>query len=185
VETWKLIFTGVSAVVALLSAIASAVAWWRSREAKVVAERKRDEAVDAATRVAAAADRIAEVQESRKTAEESTQASSVVFVRSITVGNRNGWRVHNDSDQPVRNVSVRSTAGAMIQVYNNNLDRMSEYVEHNLGAHQQSQLCFRLTDGEGLRPDASEVERMAVRFTDAREQTWERVGTQQPTRVAP
>lgn len=43
VETWKLIFTGVSAGVALLSAIVSAVAWWRSREAKKVAEAKRNE----------------------------------------------------------------------------------------------------------------------------------------------
>lgn len=181
----NVIISGISALVAVASAIAAAVSAVRSRKSKEIAETKRDEAVAAATKAASATDRIAAVQESRRTAEESAQASSVVFVRSKTLGNRTGWRVHNDSDQPVRNVAVRSTAGAMIQVYNNNLDRLSEHVEHNLGAHQQSQLMFRPTDGEGLRPDPSEVERMAVRFTDAREQIWERVGTQAPQRIDP
>ena len=50
--TWSAIFAGVSAVVALVSAIVSGVAAWRSREAKRVAEKKRDEAVEAAKNVA-------------------------------------------------------------------------------------------------------------------------------------
>lgn len=38
-------------------------------------------------------------------------------------------------------------------------------------------LMFRPTDSDGVHADASEVEWMVVRFIDAREQTWERVGT--------
>ena len=41
-------------------------------------------------------------------------------------GGRTGWRVLNDSDQPVTNVVVRSTTGAKIQVYNNDLTQLSE-----------------------------------------------------------
>ena len=41
-----------------------------------------------------------------------------------------GWpyrlAVLNDSDQPVTNVVVRSTTGAKIQVYNNDLTQLSE-----------------------------------------------------------
>lgn len=142
-ETWKLIFTGVSAGVALLSAIASAVAWWRSREAKKIAEQKRDEAVKAAQSVASATTRIADVQESFQTAEASAQASSVVFVRSVPQRGFSGWKVENYSDQPVTNVVVRSATGAKIRVYNNDMDQLPEYVEHILGARQQSHRMFR------------------------------------------
>jgi len=78
------------------------------------------------------------VQESRQTAAELAQASSVVSVRSPIQGGRTGWRVQKDSDQPVTNVVVHSTTGAKIQVYNNDLTQLSEYVEHTLGAHQRS-----------------------------------------------
>jgi hypothetical protein len=182
VETWSVIFAGVSAAVALVSAIASGVAAWRSREAKRVAEEKRDEAVAAANKVATG-DRIAQVHESRQTADESSQASSVVFVQSPVKGGRTGWRVQNDSDQPVTKVAVSSATGAKIQVYNNDLSQLTEYVEHTLGGRQQSQLMFRPTDSDGAQADPAEVERMAVRFTNARRQTWERIGSQPPQRM--
>ncbi len=182
-ETWKLIFAGISAGVALVSAIVSGVAAWRSRSAKKVAEAKRDEAVEAANKVASGVDRIAQVQESRQTADESAQASSVGFARSPVQGGRTGWRVQNDSDQPVTDVVVRSTTGAKIVVYNNDLPRLTEYVEHTLGGHQQSQFMFRPTDSDAVRADPAELERMALRFTDARHQTWERIGSQRPRRV--
>jgi hypothetical protein len=179
------LFAGVSATVAAVSAVVSAVAAWRSRAAKKVAERKRDEAVEAAKTAASGIGRIATVQESRQTAAESAQASSVVFVQSPIQGGRSGWRVQNYSEQPVTNVVVRSTTGAKIQIYNNNLDHLDEYVEHTLGAHQYSQQMFRPTDSEAVRADPAEVERMSLRFTDAGQQTWERIGSQPPQRVGP
>lgn len=183
--TWSAIFAGVSATVAAVSAVVAAVAAVRSKRAKNVAEQKRDEAVEAAKTVASGVGRIATVQESRQTAAESAQASSVVFVPSPIQGGRTGWRVQNDSDQPVTNVVVRSATGAKIQVYNNNLDQLPEYVEHALGAHQHSQVMFRPTDSEAVRADPAEVERMSLRFTDARHQTWERIGSQRPQPVNP
>lgn len=81
-ETWSVIFAGVSAAVALASAIASGVSAWRSREAKKVAEKKRDEAVEAAQNVASGVDRLARVQESRQSAEQTAQASSVTIALS-------------------------------------------------------------------------------------------------------
>jgi hypothetical protein len=183
--TWSAIFAGVSAAVAVVSAILSGIAALRSRDAKKVAEQKRDEAVAAAQAMASGVGRIATVQESRLTAAESAQASGVVFVQSPIQGGRTGWRVQNDSEQPVTNVVVRSTTGAKIQVYNNDLTQLDEYVEHTLGAHQQSQLMFRPTDSEAVRADPAEVERMSLRFTDARHQTWERIGSQRPQPVNP
>lgn len=178
-----MIFAGVSAGVALVSAIAAGIAAFRSRSAQRVAEKKRDEAVEAATKVANGVDRIARVQESRQTADESAQASSVVFVRSPAHGGRTGWRVQNDSDQPVTNVVVRSATGAKIQVYNNDLSQLTEYVEHMLGGHQQSQFMFRPTDSDAVHADPAEVERVSLRFIDARLQMWERIGSQPPQRV--
>jgi hypothetical protein len=42
---------------------------------------------------------------------------------------------------------------------------------------------FRSTDSDAVRADPAEVERMSLRFTDARRQTWERIRTQPPQRV--
>lgn len=177
------IFAGVSATVAVVSAIVGGVAARRSRTAKKIAETKRDEAVAAAIKAASATDRIAAVQESRLTIEESAQAFSVVIVPAPIKGGRSGWQVLNDSDQPVTQVAVRSATDAKIQVYNNDLTQFEEYVEHALAGHSHSQLPFRPTDADAARADPAEVERMVLRFTDARNQTWERVGTQTPQRV--
>jgi hypothetical protein len=185
VDLANVIISGTSAAVALVSAIVAGVSALCSREAKRIAEEKRDEAVAAANKVASATDRIAAVQESRRIAEESAQASSIVFVRSPVKGGRTGWRVQNDSGQPVTNVAVRSVTGAKIQVYDNELSQLIDYVEHTLGAHHQSQLMFRPTDSDGAQADPAEVQRMAVRFTDARGQTWERIGSQSPGLVDP
>lgn len=180
----NVIISGISAFVAVGSAIAAAVSAVRSRKSKEIAETKRDEAVGAAIKAASATDRLAAVQESRLTIEESAQAFSVVIVPAPIKGGRAGWHVLNDGDQPVTRVAVSSATGAKIQVYNNNLDHLPEYVEHTLAGHSHSQIPFRPTDGDaGARADPTEVERMKLRFTDARNQTWERVGTQPPQLV--
>lgn len=177
--TLSAVFAGVSAGVAVISAGVSAVAAWRSRDAKRVAEKKRNEAVEAAQNVASGIDRLALVQESRQTAEASAQASSVVFVRSEIQRGFSGWLVQNDSDRPVTNVAVRSTAGAKIVVYHGSgPDHLPEYVEHTVGAHQQSRLTFRPAGSDSAHADDSEAERMSLRFTDARGQEWERIGSQ-------
>lgn len=181
----NVIVGGISAFVALVSAIVAGVSAIKSRDAKRIAEEKRDEAVAAAIKAASATDRIAAVQESRLTIEESSQAFSVVIVPAPIKGGRSGWHVLNDSDQPVTRVAVSSSSGAKIQVYNNDLTQFEEYVEHTVAGHSHSQLRFRPTDAEAARADPAEVERMVLRFTDARNQTWKRVGTQAPQRVEP
>lgn len=181
----NVIISGISAFVAVASAIAAAVSAFRSREAKRIAEEKRDEAVGAAIRAASATDRIAAVQESRLTMEESAQAYSVVIVPAPIVGGRSAWHVLNDSDQPVTRVAVSSGTGAKIQVYNNDLTQFEEYVEHTLAGRAHSQLRFRPTDADGAKADPAEVERMVLRFTDACNQRWERVGTQAPQPIEP
>jgi hypothetical protein len=77
----------------------------RSREAKEIAEERADEAVKAAKTVASGVDRLARVHESRQTAEESAQASSVVLVLSEVQRGFSGWRVQNDGDRPVTNLA--------------------------------------------------------------------------------
>ncbi|WP_156664394.1 hypothetical protein [Mycobacterium sp. 852002-51613_SCH5001154] len=181
----NVVISGISAFVAVASAIAAAVSAVRSREAKRIAEEKRDEAVGAAIKAASATDRIAAVQESRLTVEDSAQAFSVVIVPAPIKGGRSGWHVLNDSDQPVTRVAVSSATGAKIQVYNNDLTQFEKYVEHTLAGHSHSQLRFRPTDADGARTDPAEVERMVLRFTDARNQTWERVGAQAPRLIDP
>jgi hypothetical protein len=44
---------------------------------------------------------------------------------------------------------------------------------------------FRPTGTNAAQADPAEVERMVLRFTDAREQTWERIGTQAARRIGP
>ncbi|MHA0288229.1 hypothetical protein ACXYX3_17485 [Mycobacterium sp. C3-094] len=182
----NVIISGVSAAVALGSAIAAGVSALRSREAKRIAEEKRDEAVQAAKDVASDVGRIATVQESRQraeearnTAEQSAQASSVLIVLSEVQRGFSGWKVHNESSQPVTNVVVSGLAGAQIVVYlGSEPEPRSEYVEPTVGAYQQSRLMFRPTGTDAVHADASEIERMALRFTDARQQTWEKIGSQ-------
>lgn len=186
VDLANVIISGISAAVALVSAIVAGVSALRSREARRVAEEKRDEAVAAANQVASATDRIAAVQESRQTIEESAQASSVVLVLSEAQRGFSGWRVQNDSSQPVTNVAVRGTASAQIVVYRGSgPEHLTEYVEQTLGAHQQSRLMFRPTSSDAVHADEAEVELMVLRFTDARGQTWERCGSQSARRVSP
>lgn len=182
----NVIISGISAAVALGSAIVAGVSALRSREAKRIAEAKRDEAVQAAKDVASDVGRIATVQESRQraeearnTAEQSAQASSVLIVLSEVQRGFSGWKVHNESSQPVTNVVVSGLAGAQIVVYlGSGPEPRSEYVEPTVGAYQQSRLMFRPTGTDAVHADASEIERMALRFTDARQQTWEKIGSQ-------
>lgn len=184
--TWSATFAGVSAGVAIISAAVSGFAAWRSREAKNVAEKKRDEAVQAATDAASGIGRIATVQESRQTAAQSAQASSVVFVLSEVQRGFSGWRVQNDSDKPVTNVIVRGAAGAQIVVYRGSgPEQVPEYVEHTLGAHQQSRLMFRPTGIDAVHADPAEGERMSLQITDAQYKTWIRIGSQPPQPVNP
>lgn len=130
--------------------------------------------------------RIAAVQESRQTSESSAQASSVVFVLSEIQRGFSGWKVQNDSDQPVTNVVVQGVAGAQIVVYKGSgPEPVPEYVEHTIGAHQQSQRMFRPTGSDAAQADGTEAGRMVLRFTDSRDQRWERVGSQPPTRIGP
>jgi hypothetical protein len=185
VDKWNVIFAGVSAGVALLSAIAAAIAAVLSRSAKREAEEKRDEAVEAAKGVASGVGRLVEMQESRDVVEESAQAYGVVFELSEVQRGFTGWRVRNDSDQPVTNVAVRGTTGLPIVVYRGSgPDSEPEYFEHALSAHQQSQLMFRPTGTTAVRTNPAEAELMAVRFTDARNQIWDRVGGQPPRRLS-
>ncbi|BBX15220.1 hypothetical protein CRI77_22405 [Mycolicibacterium duvalii] len=182
----NVIISGISAAVAVGSAIVAGVSALRSREAKRIAEEKRDEAVQAAKDVASDVGRIATVQESRQraeearnTAEQSAQASSVLIVLSEVQRGFSGWKVHNESSQPVTNVVVSGVAGAQIVVYlGSGPEPRSEYVEPTVGAYKQSRLMFRPTGTDAVHADASEIERMALRFTDARQQTWEKIGSQ-------
>ncbi|NGX07367.1 hypothetical protein [Mycobacteroides franklinii] len=180
----NVIISGISAAVAVVSAVAAGVSALRSREAKRIAEEKRDEAVAAATKVASATDRIAAVQESRQIIESSAQASCIVIVLSEMQRGYSGWWVQNYSDQPVTDVVVRGTGGAQIVVYRGSgPESLREYPLHTLGARQHSKLAFRPTGVSAVHADPGEVERMALRFTDARGQIWERVGTQSPQPV--
>lgn len=180
----NVIISGISALVALVSAVVAGVSALRSREAKQIAEQKRDEAVAAASKVATATGRIADVQEQRQTAEASAQASSIVIVSApISGGGRAGWQVHNGSAQPVTQVAVSTATGAQIQVYDNDLTRFEEYIEHTLAGQSRSQLSFRPTDADGARIDPAEVGRIVLRFTDTHNQRWERIGTAPPVRI--
>ncbi|MEX3755541.1 hypothetical protein ABFW00_06830 [Mycobacteroides abscessus] len=179
----NVIISGISAAVALVSAIVAAISALRSREAKRIAEEKRDEAVTAATKVASATDRIAAVQESRQIAEASAQASSIVIVQAPIRGGRSGWHVQNGSDQPITQVAVSSTTGAKIQIYNNDLTQFEEYLEPTVSGYAHSQWPFRAIDSEAAKADPAEVERFVLRFTDARRQRWERIGSQPPEAV--
>lgn len=185
VDLANVVISGISAVVAVASAIASGLAWLRSRDARDEAEKQRNQAVAASIKAASAIDRIAAVQESQLTIEESAQAFSVVIVPAENWQDRVGWHVLNDSDQPVTQVGVRSATGAKIKTYNNDLTEYDEYVEPTLARQARSQLSFRPTDGEGPKGRPEEIETMVLRFTDARRQTWERVGSQPPQRLNP
>lgn len=189
----NVIISGISAAVALGSAIVAGVSALRSREAKRIAEEKRDEAVQAAKDVASDVGRIATVQESRQraeesryTAEQSAQASSVLIVLSEVQRGFSGWKVHNESSQPITNVVVSGVAGAQIVVYlGSGPEPRSEYVEPTVGANQRSRLMFRPTGTDAVHADASDIERMALRFTDARQQRWEKIGSQPVRPVVP
>lgn len=176
--TWSAIFAGVSAAVALVSAIVSGMSALRSRQAKQVAEKKRDEAVEAAQNVASGVDRLVRVQESRQTVEQTAQASSVTIALSEVQRGFSGWKVHNDSGQPITNVVVSGVGGEQIVVYlGSGPEQRPEYVEPTVGAYQQSRLMFRPTGTDAVHADASDLERMALRFIDARQQRWEKIGT--------
>ena len=134
--------------------------------------------------------RIADVEESRQTTQterdESAQAQRVGFVPSPVQRGRTGWRIKNDSDVSVSAVEVRTTTGAMIVVYRGSgPDHQYHYFEPVLGAHQSSQLMFRPADSDQAATDSSEVELMTVRFADARNHVWERVGSLPPRMVDP
>jgi len=77
-------------------------------------------------------------------------------------------------------VMTCSTTGAKIRVHTNDMEQLPEYLQRTLGARQQSERMFRPTDSEG-----AQVERMALRFTDTREQRWERIGSQAARRIEP
>lgn len=184
-DKWNVIFAGVSAGVALLSAIAAAVSAVLSRSAKREAEEKRDEAVAAAKNVATGVGRLVQMQESRDAVEVSAQAYGVVFELSEVQRGFTGWRVRNDSDQPVTDVIVRGATGSPIVVYRGSgPDSVPEHREHALSAHQQSQFMFRPTGTTAAQTNPAEADLMAVQFTDTRNQTWERVGTQAPRLVS-
>ncbi|WP_074331530.1 hypothetical protein [Mycobacteroides abscessus] len=170
--------------IALASALVSAISALRSREAKRIAEEKRDEAVTAAQTTAEALSRLAKAQESRQAVQKSVQASCVVFDLAEIQRGFSGWWVRNDSDQPVTNVVVRGVDGTQIVVYRGSgPEPLPEYPVHTLGARQRSELAFRPTGSSAVHADHSEVERMALRFTDARGQGWERIGAQAPQPV--
>lgn len=150
VDLANVIISGISAAVAVVSAIVAGVSALRSREAKEIAEKKRDEAVDAAVTVASATTRIAAVHGSRQATEAVAQASSVVVVIAKIQAGFSGWRVQNDSDQPVTNVAVRAADGGQIVVYRGSgTDHVPEYTEPVVGAHRHSEKMFRPT-GDGL-----------------------------------
>jgi hypothetical protein len=189
--TISAIAAAVSAAVAVGSAIGALIAARRSRSDKKQAETRANEALKASQAVAAAVGRIAEAQEShqtsvesRQTAADSVQAVRVGFVPSPVQRGRTGWRIKNDSDDPVTSVDIRTTTGAKIVVYRGSgPDHEDHYGEPVLSAHQTTQMMFRPADSDAAAADPSEIERMRVRFTDARDQVWERIGSQPPRRV--
>lgn len=156
---------------ALVSAILFGVSALRSRQAK-------QEAIEAAQHVASGVARLAQVQGSRQAAEQTAQASSVTIARSQVQHGRSGWRVDNGSDQPITDVEVSGVGGEQILLYlGSGPEQRPKYVEPTVGAHQQSQWMFRPTGTAAVHADDSDLERMALRFTDARNQTWEKIGT--------
>jgi hypothetical protein len=189
--TISAIAAGVSAAVAVGSAIGALIAARRSRSDKEQAGTRANEALKAYQAVAAAVGRIAEAQEfrqvsaeSRQTAVDSAQAERVGFVPSPVQRGRTGWRIKNDSDAPVTAVDIRTTTGAKIVVYRGSgPDHKDHYGEPVLSAHRTTQMMFRPADSDAAAADPSEVERMTVRFTDARNHAWERTGSQPPRRV--
>jgi hypothetical protein len=198
-------FAGVSAAVALGSALGALIAASRSRSDKKQTELRSDESLKAAQAAAVALGRIAQVQESlhastesaqaahesaeaeRESSEaehESAQAKRVGFVPSPVQRGRTGWRIKNDSDAPVYAVEVRTTNRAKVVVYRGSgPDQVDSDDEPLLTAHESSQMMFRPADSDAAAADPSELERMTVTFTDARGQRWERIGWRPPRKL--
>jgi hypothetical protein len=179
--TFSAVFAGISATVAAGSAVGSWVSARRSRSAKTDAENKRDEAVTAAQAAADALRSIATTQETAQIEMESAQAARVGFVPSPVGRGRTGWRVQNDSDAPITAVEVSTTTSAKIVVYRGSgPDNQDHYDEPVISAGQTTPRMFRPADSDAAAANPAEVERMIVRFTDARGQRWERTGSQAP-----
>lgn len=73
---------------------------------------------------------------------------------------------------------VSGVGGEQIVVYlGSGPEQRPEYVEPTVGAYQRSRLMFRPTGTDAVHADATHLERMALQFTDARQQRWEKIGT--------
>ena len=133
----------------------------------------------AASAVAGGIARMEALQASRHAAEEASQAQKVAIALAPVVGGRPGWEVRNDSDGPISSIEVRTTNEQQVVVYHGYGPEWQDYYEAGpIAAHQASQFTFRPADGKsGGTPDPAEVNRLVLRFTDASDRQWERVGS--------
>ncbi|AQT79634.1 hypothetical protein B1R94_10675 [Mycolicibacterium litorale] len=133
----------------------------------------------AAGQVATDLARIASNQDAAKAAEEAKYALGVGIEAADSNLGQTGWRVSNTGDYAVTSVKVRTTNAAKITVYfGSGPKQVDEYEEAVVGAQSVSKQMFRPADSVGLFTEPSEHARMAVTFTDANGQGWERVGAE-------
>jgi hypothetical protein len=130
--------------------------------------------------VAADVARLAAESEARHASEVSSYAKRVGFVIAPAQGGRSGWKVENNSDASISDVIVATTNGAKVVVYyGRGPEWQNDYREGVIGAGQTTQRMFRPSDSEaGAAAEWSEVDTLAVTFTDANDARWRRVGTQ-------
>jgi len=179
VEKWNFIFAGVSAAAAVWSAWSA----HESRKARDSTEQMLADGVDAADKVAYGTNVIARAQESRNESDASAQAPNIAIVPSLSPGGQQGWRVENGSGQVVTAVTVHCTTGQIVVHTGSGPKRESEYRDQTILGGKLSTRMFRPADAQGANAEEGEVERMVLRFTDSRDQVWERTGSQNPRRV--
>ena len=173
----------ISAVVAVVSAMASGVAWWRARAARNEAQSLAKASADAAQSVAVDVGVIASIQEAQRADDQDRQALLIYVARSVNNLGRSGWVVKNASDAPITNLQVTSKVGSTLFVYrpNGNVDNLTVYQESVLEPGM-STATFQPLSVQQL-PGPPEIEQLDVVFTDARSVRWGRFGNGKPDKL--
>jgi hypothetical protein len=177
---WGAIASGVSAVVALMSALAAGAAAIFSRRARDQADARATDALQSAQSVAIDIGVIATIQEAQRAADVDKQAHLVYLAKSDFNG-RAGYVVMNASDAPISRLQVSSRNATVVHVYGNNGDDMVHvYQEDVLGPRASSRTFI---PHARIVPHPPEIEQIGFIFDDARGIRWGRFGTQKPTRL--
>lgn len=168
----------------VIAAFVSAWSAWQSRSARndasvladaallaqLAAVKAEIAAAKAEVEVAAEVARIASVQVSQQTADESKHARQIGFDVAPVRSGQSGWLLRNDSDSSVSKVEVRTTTGARLAVYRDaGTQQVTQLDIQTLGANQSTQLSFRPVRPAGTATallDATEIDQLQVTFID-------------------